>query len=117
MRREWETSHSSRVDRTRPHARAIRDGGYLQVSLHESFAPAPPSYRAWIKVTWMRLFREDIERVLKAVAIVALVGAIVAPVGWGYEQRHQARTWRQAACTYRLREVARGMSFSVNVDQ
>ena len=64
----------------------------------------------------MRLFREDIERVLKAVAIVALVGAIVVPVGWGYEQRHQARTWRQAACTYRLREVARGMSFLVNVD-
>ena len=63
-----------------------------------------------------RLFRQGIERILHAAAILALMGAIVAPVGWGYEQRHQARTWRQIACTYRLREVARGTSFLVNVD-
>jgi len=63
-----------------------------------------------------RLFRQGIERILHAAAILALMGAIVAPIGWGYEQRHQARTWRQTACTYRLREVARGTSFLVNVD-
>src|SRR5258707_12994527 len=64
----------------------------------------------------MRLFRQDIERILHAAAILALMGAIVAPIGWGYEQRHQARTWRQTAYTYRLREGARGTSFLVNVD-
>jgi hypothetical protein len=63
----------------------------------------------------MHLLREDIDRVLRAVGIVALVGAIIVPIGWGYEERHQARTWREAACTYRLREIARGTSFLVNV--
>lgn len=64
----------------------------------------------------MRFFRQDIERALRVIAIVALVGAIVVPVSWGYEQRHQAWTWRQAACTYRLREVARDTSFLVDAN-
>jgi hypothetical protein len=67
-------------------------------------------------VSSTRLFRRDIERILHAVAMLAPMGAIVVSTGWGYEQRHQTRTWRQAACTDRLREMARGTSFLVNVD-
>ena len=52
-------------------------------------------------------FRPDLERALQVAAVLALVGAILVPVGWGYEQRQQARTWQRTACAYRLREVAR----------
>jgi hypothetical protein len=52
-------------------------------------------------------FRPELERVLQVAAVLALVGAIVVPVRWGYGQRQQARTWQQTACVYRLREVAR----------
>jgi hypothetical protein len=56
----------------------------------------------------MRFFRPELERALGVVGIITLIGAIVVPVGWGYEQRQQARAWQETACAYRLREVARG---------
>src|SRR5439155_20392211 len=52
-------------------------------------------------------FRPELERALRVAAVLVLVGAIVVPVRWGYEQRQQARTWQQTACSYRLREVTR----------
>jgi len=55
----------------------------------------------------MRFFRPDIERMLEGIAVVVLIAAILLPVGWGYEQRRQARAWQETACAYRLREVAR----------
>jgi hypothetical protein len=55
----------------------------------------------------MKFFRPDIERVLERIAVVGLIAAILLPVGWGYEQRRQARAWQETACFYRLREVAR----------
>jgi len=62
-------------------------------------------------------FRPELERVLRVAAVLALVGAIVVPVSWGYEQRQQARTWQQTACAYRLREVARATSSLVGGDR
>lgn len=64
----------------------------------------------------MRFFRPEVERALATIGVVALLSAIVIPTRWGYEQRRLARTWRETACAYRLREVARGTSFLVNID-
>ena len=55
----------------------------------------------------MRFFRPEIEAALKMLGVVTLIGLIVLPVAWGYEQRRQARTWQQVACAYRIKEVVR----------
>jgi hypothetical protein len=57
----------------------------------------------------MGFFRSEIETALKMAGIAALIGLIVLPVAWGYEQRKQARTWQSVACAYRMKEVARQM--------
>jgi len=62
-------------------------------------------------------FRPELERALQVVAAIALVGAIVLPVGWGYEQRQQARTWQETACAYRLRDVTRGTSLIATIER
>ena len=54
-----------------------------------------------------RFFVPQLERALEVIAVVALLGMIVFPLVWGYEQRQQARVWQETACAYRLREVAR----------
>lgn len=59
-------------------------------------------------ISTMRFFRPELERVLVVIAGAALAAAIVLPVGWGYEQRQQARVWQEVACAYRLKEVTRG---------
>ena len=61
-----------------------------------------------------RFFRPELERALAVIGLVVLVGAIVLPVGWGYEQRQQARAWQETACAYRLKEVARGAMLSAS---
>ena len=65
----------------------------------------------------MRFFIPELERALIVIAVLALIGAIVLPIGWGYEQRQQARTWQETACAYRLRELARGTNFLVSIDR
>ena len=65
----------------------------------------------------MRIFIPALQRTLRAMAITALIGAIVVPVGWGYEQRQQARTWQETACAYRLREVMRGTNLVATVER
>lgn len=55
----------------------------------------------------MRFFRPEIEAALTAIGVLTLIGLIVFPVAWGYEQRKQARTWQSIACSYRIKEVAR----------
>jgi hypothetical protein len=56
-------------------------------------------------------FRRDIEMTLKLLGVVILLGLIVLPVAWGYEQRRQARTWQSVACAYRIKEVTRQATF------
>ncbi len=54
----------------------------------------------------MRVFRPEVESILKTLGAVSLVALVLAPIAWGYEQRRQARAWRSVACAYRVREVA-----------
>ena len=61
-------------------------------------------------------FVPQLQRALEVVAVVALIGMIVFPLGWGYAQRQQARVWQETACAYRLREVARETSVLVRSD-
>jgi len=55
----------------------------------------------------MRFFRPQVQRVINMVGIVTVIGAFALPLTWGYRQHHEARTWRETACAYRLKEVAR----------
>jgi hypothetical protein len=45
-----------------------------------------------------------------------LVGLIVMPIAWGYEQRRQARAWQSVACAYRIREVTRRTPLMAEVE-
>jgi hypothetical protein len=66
----------------------------------------------------MRIFRHEIEVTLKMVGVVTLLGLIVLPAAWGYEQRRQARAWRNVACTYRIKEVTRSLAFvAANIER
>jgi hypothetical protein len=65
----------------------------------------------------MRFFRREIEVTLKMAGVVILIGLIVLPVAWGYEQRRQARTWQNLACAYRIKEITRLAPFIGNVDR
>jgi hypothetical protein len=65
----------------------------------------------------MRFFRREVEIALTAVGVVTLIGLIVMPVAWGYEQRRQAKTWQSIACAYRMKEVARSSSVLAGVAQ
>jgi hypothetical protein len=55
----------------------------------------------------MRFFQPEVETVLKVVGAAMLIGAVVLPTAWAYEQRQQARAWQSVACTYRMRELTR----------
>ncbi len=54
----------------------------------------------------LRFFRPEIEATLKTIGLLTLIGLIVFPFAWGYQQRLQARSWQKLACAYRIREVA-----------
>jgi hypothetical protein len=64
----------------------------------------------------MRFFRREVEVTLKAIGVITLIGLIVMPMAWGFEQRRQARTWQTIACAYRMKEVARQSPFLAGVD-
>jgi hypothetical protein len=64
----------------------------------------------------MRFFRSEIEMVLKMLGILTLIGFIVLPMAWGYEQRKQAKAWQSVACSYRMREVTRRTPVVAAVD-
>lgn len=64
----------------------------------------------------MRFFRSEIEMALKMLGILTLIGLIVLPMAWGYEQRKQARVWQGVACAYRMREVTRRSPVVAAVD-
>jgi hypothetical protein len=65
----------------------------------------------------MGFFRREIEVTLKMLGVMLLVGLIVLPVAWGYEQRRQARTWQNVACAYRIKEVTRQAPFIAGVER
>ena len=65
----------------------------------------------------MRFFRHEVEVTLKTLGAVTLIGLIVLPVAWGYEQRRQARTWQNVACAYRIKEVTRSVPFVGGVER
>jgi hypothetical protein len=65
----------------------------------------------------MRFFRPEIEVTLKAIGIITLVGLIVMPLAWGFEQRRQARAWQSIACAYRMKELARQSPLLTGVDR
>ena len=62
----------------------------------------------------MRFFRREVEVTLKMLGVMALIGLIVLPVAWGYEQRRQARAWQNVACAYRMKEIQRNAPFIPN---
>lgn len=64
----------------------------------------------------MRFFRPEVEAVLKMIGAGILVGLIVLPMAWAYEQRQQARAWRSVACTYRMRAITHGAPLVSTVD-
>ena len=64
----------------------------------------------------MRFFRPEIEMAIKMLGILTLIGLIVLPVAWGYEQRKQARAWQSVACSYRMREVTRRVPVVATVE-
>ena len=64
----------------------------------------------------MRFFRPEIETTLKMVGVMTLIGLIVLPMAWGYEQRKQAQAWQSVACSYRMREVTRRTPVVAAVD-
>lgn len=65
----------------------------------------------------MRFFRREIELTLKMLGALTLIGLIVLPVAWGYEQRRQARTWQNVACAYRIKEVTRNTPLVASVER
>ena len=58
-----------------------------------------------------RFFRPDVETVLKALAGVVVLAAFLVTFAWGYDQRRQAREWRETACAWRAAELARTATF------
>jgi hypothetical protein len=57
------------------------------------------------RVRGFKIFHPEVEAVLKALATVAVLTVMVLLVAWGYQQRSEARVWREIACAYRLKEA------------
>jgi carbonic anhydrase len=56
-------------------------------------------------------FRQDIEWVFKIGVVTVAFSVFLGAFAWGYEQRRQAQTWRDLACTYRLADLGRRATF------
>ena len=56
-------------------------------------------------------FRPDIERVVRIGVVTMAVSVFLGTFAWGYEQRRQAQTWRDLACSYRLADLGRRATF------
>lgn len=64
----------------------------------------------------MRFFRREVEIVLKAFGVLALVSLVTFPVAWGYAERQKARTWQTIACAYRMKEIERRMPLLAGIE-
>ena len=58
-----------------------------------------------MRVTGLKVFRPEVEALIRIAGVVATLTMLVLPVAWGYQQRSEARAWREMACAYRLREA------------
>jgi hypothetical protein len=63
----------------------------------------------------MRFFKPEVEAVLKVLGAATLIGVIILPTAWGYEQRQRARAWQSLACSYRVRELTRRAPLMANL--
>ena len=61
-------------------------------------------------------FRRDVERFFKIGVAAIAFSVFLGTFAWGYEQRRQAQSWRDLACTYRLADVGRRATF-LGVDE
>lgn len=61
-------------------------------------------------------FRRDVEQFFKLGIVAVAFSALLGTFAWGYEQKRQAQTWRDLACTYRLADVGRRATF-LSVDE
>jgi hypothetical protein len=68
-------------------------------------------------VVTMGFFRREVEVTLKMLGVATLIGLIMLPVAWGYEQRRQARTWQNVACAYRIKEVSRSIPSLTTIER
>jgi|SRR5690349_18859677 hypothetical protein len=57
------------------------------------------------RLTGFKVFRPEVEAVLRALGAIVLLSLLVLPFAWGYQQRSEARAWREIACAYRLKEA------------
>jgi hypothetical protein len=64
----------------------------------------------------LRIFRPEIEVVLKTVCVITLISLVVIPVAWGYGQRQKAREWQNIACAYRIKEVERRIPLLTGIE-
>ena len=76
-----------------------------------------PRARARSRRSATRFFRPEVEATLTTLGVLTLIGLIVWPFAWGYEQRRQARTWQSIACAYRMREAAVRAPVVAGVDE
>jgi hypothetical protein len=58
-----------------------------------------------MRVTGLKIFRPEVESVVRIVGVIATLAMVMLPAAWGYQQRAEARAWREMACSYRLREA------------
>lgn len=58
-----------------------------------------------MRLKGLKIFRPEVESVVRVVCLIATLSMVVLPAAWGYQQRAEARAWREMACTYRLREA------------
>src|SRR6266850_2797533 len=108
-RQRGQASRSRRVDPSRDHFRRTRAAGpgrggegfptdagrrrgggrsYTADACTLAFAAGPAMIRSDRRLTLRaRFFVPQLERALDVIAVVALIGMIVFPLGWGYEQR------------------------------
>jgi len=56
-------------------------------------------------------FRRDVENVIRFFMGFVVLGAFAMTLAWGYQQRLQAREWREVACSYRVADVASRAKF------
>ena len=57
------------------------------------------------RLTGLKALVPEVEATVRAVAAIFMLMLVVLPVAWGYQQRAEARQWREMACSYRLRQA------------
>jgi hypothetical protein len=61
--------------------------------------------RSQFRLTGLKALLPEVEATVRAVAAIFMLTLVVLPMAWGYQQRAEARQWREMACSYRLRQA------------